>query len=224
VHSLNTSEASSTVAMLNVVDPARSPWWTTWLQFQVQYYDMPRRPGARIESPATLGRKCWAFAYLRHIWVGGAAASDGVAPRRRHGTAAVGGAGLGAALQRATAAHGLSVRPFARHWEAAVALTMPLCERVMANCFVNASYDPSARNGSCPARVDQFLVGFAFENEGGGRNDSTGAAAAEGGGVRNNARCSVAFPFPTYSSSAQAFREKYEVTRSSMATFFNFIM
>ena len=26
-----------------------------------------RRPGDRIESPATLGRKCWAYAYLRQV-------------------------------------------------------------------------------------------------------------------------------------------------------------
>ena len=34
---------------------------------QVQYYDMPRAPGARVESPATLGRKCWAFAFLAQV-------------------------------------------------------------------------------------------------------------------------------------------------------------
>ena len=60
---LNTSQAEETIAFLNVVDPAKSGWWSTWVQFQVQYYDMPRKPGDRIESPATLGRKCWAFAY-----------------------------------------------------------------------------------------------------------------------------------------------------------------
>ena len=30
--------------------------------------DAPRKPGTRIESPDTLGRKCWAFAYLRQLW------------------------------------------------------------------------------------------------------------------------------------------------------------
>ena len=37
----------------------------TWTVFQVQYYDMPRRPDVRIESADTLGRKCWAFACSR---------------------------------------------------------------------------------------------------------------------------------------------------------------
>jgi hypothetical protein len=33
-----------------------------------------------------------------------------------------------------------------------------LCDQVMANCFVNASYNPQARNGTCPASVGQFYV------------------------------------------------------------------
>ena len=93
-----------------VVDPAKSGWWSTWVQFQVQYYDMPRKPGDRIESPATLGRKCWAFAYLRQVWVT-----------------------LKPALEAATIAHGLNLRPFIAAWDSAVALTMPLCDRTMAN-------------------------------------------------------------------------------------------
>ena len=98
---------------------------------------------------------------------------------------------------------------------------MPLCDRVMANCFTNQSYD-AARNGTCPGVVDQFIVGYAFENEGGGRNDSTGAAAAIGGDA-NNARADVPYPFPAYST-AGAFARKYGVVRASMATLFNFIM
>ena len=92
------------------VDPAKSGWWSTWVQFQVQYYDMPRKPGDRIESPATLGRKCWAFAYLRQVWIA-----------------------LKPALEAATIAHGLNLRPFIAAWDSAVALTMPLCDRTMAN-------------------------------------------------------------------------------------------
>ena len=83
---------------------------STWVQFQVQYYDMPRKPGDRIESPATLGRKCWAFAYLRQVWIA-----------------------LKPALEAATIAHGLTLRPFIAAWDSAVALTMPLCDRTMAN-------------------------------------------------------------------------------------------
>jgi len=92
---LNTTEARRTIDFLSVVDAAKSPWWSTWVQFQVQYYSMPRKPGDRIESPATLGRKCWAFAYLRQIWGADAA-----------------GGGLRTDLEARTAAHGLDVRAF----------------------------------------------------------------------------------------------------------------
>ena len=92
---LNTTEARRTIDFLSVVEAAKSPWWSTWVQFQVQYYSMPRKPGDRIESPATLGRKCWAFAYLRQIWGADAA-----------------GGGLRTDLEARTAAHGLDVRAF----------------------------------------------------------------------------------------------------------------
>ena len=36
-------------------DPSSFGW--TWSIFQVQYYDMPRKSGVRIEAPDTLGRK-----------------------------------------------------------------------------------------------------------------------------------------------------------------------
>ena len=110
----------------------------------------------------------------------------------------------------------------------------------MANCFVNESYS-KARNGTCQEKVEQFVVGFAFENEGGGRNDSTGAAAAscprqrtralctycypehteDSGGC--NARTPVSFPFPKYTSS-EAFAAKMAIIRSSMDVLFNFIL
>ena len=101
------------------------------------------------------------------------------------------------------------------------------------------------------SKIDLFGAGYAFENEGGGRNvstqaiifgsikrcwgflgctlthclclqDSTGAAAAIGGDA-NNARVNIAYPFPTYST-VEAFAQKYEVVRASMDTLFNFIM
>jgi hypothetical protein len=41
---------------------------------------------------------------------------------------------------------------------------MELCEEVMANCFVNATYDPS-RNGTCPVDIFAFrYLGFDREN------------------------------------------------------------
>ena len=49
-------------------------------------------------------------------------------------------------------------------WARAVPLTLGLCERVMANCFVNQSYDPS-RNGTCPTKIFEFHdLGFEREN------------------------------------------------------------
>lgn len=184
---LNTPQAKETIAFLNIVDPTKSGWWSTWVQFQVQYYDMPRKPGARIESPATLGRKCWAFAYLRQVW-----------------------GPLKPVLEVATTTHGLSLRPFITAWDSAVALTMPLCHRTMANCFVNKSYDV-ARNGTCPEAIAQFLVGFTFEDQGGGRNDSTGAIAA---GPGNNVRSHIAFPFPKYCA-PDAFEQKLAAVQAA---------
>ena len=55
-------------------------------------------------------------------------------------------------------------RAFAAEWARAVPLTLGLCERVMANCFVNQSYDPS-RNGTCPTKIFEFHdLGFEREN------------------------------------------------------------
>ena len=72
---LGTPVARATVTWLSDTSNATSAWWNTWVVFQVQYYDMPRKPGARIESPATLGRKCWAFDCTfvcgLVLWVGG---------------------------------------------------------------------------------------------------------------------------------------------------------
>ena len=41
---------------------------------------------------------------------------------------------------------------------------MHLCDAVMANCFVNASYNPALRNGTCSHLIGQFFVGFQWEN------------------------------------------------------------
>lgn len=113
---LNTTEAQRTADFLSVVDPAKSPWWSTWVQFQVQYYSMPRLPGDRIESPATLGRKCWAFAFLQEIWEVDQKAGGG-------------GGGLRSSLVEKMTAHGLDVRAFVRAWNKAVAQTMPVRPR-----------------------------------------------------------------------------------------------
>ena len=113
---------------------------------------MPRLPGTRIESPATLGRKCWAFAYLKDTWEGTAYGDEEGAMRP--------------ALLAATAAAGYDgvASDFVPAWDAAVPLTMNLCWSVMANCFVNASYDPDARNGTCAGKLDEFKFGFEREN------------------------------------------------------------
>jgi hypothetical protein len=100
---------------------------------------MPRLPGTRIESPDTLGRKCWAFAYLRQEWN----------PLE---------------LTKSLSHAGLNMSAFITAYEASIPLTMGLCEKVMANCFVNASYDPS-RNGTCPSKIHDFhYLGFDREN------------------------------------------------------------
>ena len=52
-----------------------------------------------------------------------------------------------------------SVGHLGQAWDSAVALTMPLCDRTMANCFVNASFS-LARNGTCPDVIEQFVVGY----------------------------------------------------------------
>ena len=126
---LNTSVARSIISFLDVTDINISMWWWTWIVFQVQYYDMPRKEGDRIESPATLGRKCWAFAFLRQVW-----SEDGYGLKKR--------------LQSAMKENGQqnSLRSMIVSYDEAVPMTMNLCDEVMANCFVNASYDPD-RNG-----------------------------------------------------------------------------
>ena len=55
---LTTPTATAVVKWLNTTDTSANDWWYTWLVFQPNYYDMPQRPHCRIESPATLGRKC----------------------------------------------------------------------------------------------------------------------------------------------------------------------
>jgi hypothetical protein len=143
---LNTSTARGVVSWLNTnqSDPADGgTFFGCWQQFQGQYYDMPRKPGDRIESPDTLGRKCWAFAYLNQV-----AEKDG----------------LLVALQNAAGRAGLELGAFIQSYQASIAYSMPLCEQVMANCFINSTYTPS-RKGSCPLKVSQFhYLGFDREN------------------------------------------------------------
>jgi hypothetical protein len=129
---LNSSQADAAVA---------GSFMNTWVVFQAQYYSMPRGAGERVEAPDTLGRKCWAFAYLAQTWEEEAAA-----------------------IESALLAAGLSAAAYARAVTAAVPQTMQLCEQVMANCFVNASYDPR-RNGTCAGDIFDFhYLGFEREN------------------------------------------------------------
>ena len=126
----------------------------TWDIFQVQYYDMPRLPNVRIESPATLGRKCWAFAFLTQTWL-------------QQGP---GGTNLKTQLQQTMQQAKLPVGGFVTAYMAAIDLTMPLCSRVMANCFLNTTYLPQKNNGTCPDKIGAFFTGFQWEN-GGGNGD-----------------------------------------------------
>ena len=140
---LNTSYGIETLLWVN--NTQGSPnisgnFMNTWLVFQVQYYDMPRLPGTRIESPDTLGRKCWAFAYLAQFWN----VRDVI-------------------LERSEKV-GVEMLPFVKTYDRAIPLTLELCDKVLANCFVNASYSPS-RNGTCPWKVKDFkYLGFDREN------------------------------------------------------------
>jgi hypothetical protein len=140
---LNTSFACGTVEWLNTMQTNSSStvgnFMWTWQVFQRQYYDMPRKPGTRIESAGTLGRKCWAFSFLKAT------------------------AGLDA-LVRVLQQHSLQMRAFIGNYSAAIPQTMQLCDRVRANCFLNTSYDPQKHNGTCPLSLDEFDAGFAREN------------------------------------------------------------
>ncbi len=141
---LGTAVARDTVSWVNgsQADPSvAGAFLNTWVVFQAQYYSMPRKPGDRIEAPDTLGRKCWAFAFLSQTWASEAAA-----------------------LQSALGAAGLSAEAYTQAAGAAIPQTLELCEEVMANCFVNKSYDPS-RNGTCGADLFAFhYLGFEREN------------------------------------------------------------
>ena len=138
---LNTTYARSSVDWLDSIQGSQyisgSFMWT-YLVFQVQYYDMPRKPGDRIESPDTLGRKCWAFAYLKQF-----------AP-----------VGLTNRLKDA----GMNASHFLDNYDKARTLTMDICQKVQSNCFVNATYDPK-RAGTCKTKIWEFhYLGFLREN------------------------------------------------------------
>mmetsp|Transcript_32810 Transcript_32810/g.55328 ORF Transcript_32810/g.55328 Transcript_32810/m.55328 type:complete len:240 (+) Transcript_32810:31-750(+) len=139
---LNTSYANDTAEWLDgpINDPdVGGSWMWTYTVFQVQYYDMPRNEGDRIESPATLGRKCWAMAYNDQMWH----------PEE---------------LSKALTSNDLNANEnFIAEYNEAIPLTMNLCYQVEENCFVNATYDAS-RNGTCPHDIRQFHLGFDREN------------------------------------------------------------
>ena len=63
---------------------------------------------------------------------------------------------------------GLSLTGMIQAYDNAVPLTMGLCNKVAANCFLNATYNPELRNGTCSNATDQFFIGFQWEN---GNND-----------------------------------------------------
>jgi len=143
---LNTPYAANTASWLNLLQGdgrVTGNFMWTWDVFQAQYYDMPRKPGDRIEAPDTLGRKCWADAYLAQKWP----------------------ASSSAALEQRVAAAGLNVSGFAAAWVAAIPASDGLCQQVICNCFKNASYDPS-RSGSCKLDLDKFhYLGFDREEQ-----------------------------------------------------------
>ncbi len=137
---VNTSYAADTVNWLNTVMSDATILGTfqwTYAVFQPQYYDMPRKPGARIESPWTLGLKCWAMAFLQQYW--------NPEPLNQN-------------LQSAN----LTLANFTGYYLAEMPKSITLCYEVKNNCFVNASYDPK-RAGTCPLAVDEFKLGFDWQ-------------------------------------------------------------
>ena len=179
---LDTPVAKDTIEWLDIVDVDQSMWWWTWEVFQVQYYDMPRKEGDRIESPATLGRKCWAFAYLTQVW-----------PE------------LKIDLQNSLESVGYDISPFYDAWDYSINLTMPLCDGVMANCFLNTTYSPDEHNGTCPRSIEQFYVGYQWEN---GNNNEQ---------LRLD---QVIYPFPNYHMTEKWKRD----ATSSVNTVLNYII
>lgn len=169
---LDTSVATGIVEWLNTfsTDPQLSMWWWNWYVFQPQYYDMPRKQGARIESPATLGRKCWAFAYLSQIWL----------ELRPH---------IIDTMKRAD----INLSSYVVAYDEAAPMSIKLCQEVMANCFANAIYNPELRNGTCPEAIAEFFVGFSWEN---GNNNAIDSGLCPVGNCWRND--SVAFPFARY--------------------------
>ena len=103
---------------------------------------MPRAAGERIEAPDTLGRKCWAYAYL--------------AQEAARSLAALRGALAAAGLPALAALEGT--------FAAAVPATLASCDAVIANCFLNTTYQPALHNGTCPGDVVLFELGFDREN------------------------------------------------------------
>jgi hypothetical protein len=138
---LNTSYASDSISWLETFQSnitLGGSFMQTWVVFQVQYYDMPRKAGDRIEAPDTLGRKCWAFAYLDQLW-------------------------NAITFTNILVTAGLSASKFIQAYNNAIPETMTLCSQVLANCFINSTYTPS-RNGTCPGDADLFFLGFEREN------------------------------------------------------------
>lgn len=137
---LNTSVGTAVVKWLNGpmanVSLSGSFLWT--YHWQLGYFAMPRPHNDRIESPYTLGMKCWAYAFLSRTWQ----------PQ---------------ALLEVTSNAGLDVTTFVNEYNSTVAPTMLACSEVIANCFVNASYSP-LRNGTCPLSVDLFHLGYEFQS------------------------------------------------------------
>ena len=141
---LNTTVATNVTrwlddAFVKASVPGSFGW--TILVFQPMYYEMPRKAGDRIESPWTLGLKCWAAAFLQQTW---ATIRDPFVHALKTNHDAV-------SATITTMDHGTQN-------------SVKLCGEVMANCFVNATYDPALRNGTCPLAVDEFRAGFDWEN------------------------------------------------------------
>lgn len=108
----------------------------SWASFQFQYYILPRpSPSERVESPFTLGEKCFAFSLL----------ADTFAMTR-------------SALQK----FGKILAPALNMFAANIPIGATLCNEDCWACWKNQTRN-FALNGTCPMSVIEFKAGFEYE-------------------------------------------------------------
>ena len=131
VHWLNYWMANSSVA---------GTWANELLVFQPGYFAMPIHR-IRVETPWTLGLKCWAMSYLEERLV----------PLMSEMAVHMKGAFTGA-------------HSFVNVTTRAAAGGVQQCHMVKANCFHNSTYQPAKHNNTCPLLYLEFHGGWNWQN------------------------------------------------------------